>query len=227
MACLNVPRSIVCAIAQKNDSRPTSARSSRHAGWATQDGSSGIARDATIIDRIVNDTMTMVTTITTIAIMAAVDADSDKQNANATIKKKHADERGKRREGNDCRATSTKKTWVQRDERRRNEKSGCDDHERRLRDEAHAINNLWTSSDNKSCDNDKKTVAREEEKSKDNDEHDSFAVAMAPPAKKAKTTHRDVSRNPRKVVESNDDFDAFLAKMASLLGDRGNDPLPI
>jgi hypothetical protein len=45
-----------------------------------------------------------------------------------------------------------------------------------------------TSSDDKSHNNDKKTVASGKEKSKDNDEHDNFAMAMAPPAKKAKTT---------------------------------------
>jgi hypothetical protein len=133
----NVPRSIVCAIARKIDSRATSARSARRAGRATRDASSGIARDATIIDCIVDDTTT---TVTTIAIVAAVDADSDKRNENATIKKKSdrvaTDERGKRREGNDRRATTSKKTWARRDERRRDEKSGRDDQGRRLRDEA-------------------------------------------------------------------------------------------
>ncbi len=75
MARLNVPRSIVCAIVQKNDLRATSARSARRAGQATQDAISGIVHNATIIDHIVNDTTTMVTMIETIAIMAAVDAD--------------------------------------------------------------------------------------------------------------------------------------------------------
>jgi hypothetical protein len=95
MARSNVPRSIVCAIAQKNDSQATSARSARCAGRATRDASSGIMRDVTIIDCIVNNTMMMVTTIATIPIVTAVDADSDKRNANATIKKKrlHGDRR--------------------------------------------------------------------------------------------------------------------------------------
>jgi hypothetical protein len=77
-----------------------------------------------------------------------------------------------------------------------------------------------TSSNDESRINDKKTVARGEEKSKDDDEHDNFAMAMAPPAKKAKTTRCVVPRKPRKVIESDDNFDAFLAKRASLLGNR-------
>jgi hypothetical protein len=77
-----------------------------------------------------------------------------------------------------------------------------------------------TSSDDESRNNDEKTVASGKEKSKDNNEHDNFAMAMAPPAKKAKTTRRVVPRKLRKVTESNDNFDAFLAKTASLLGDR-------
>jgi hypothetical protein len=48
-----------------------------------------------------------------------------------------------------------------------------------------------------------------EEKSKDDDEHDNIAVGMALPAKKSKTTRHIVSRKPRKVVESDDNFDAF------------------
>jgi hypothetical protein len=117
--------------------------------------------------------------------------------------------------------------WARRDERQRDEKSGHDDRERRLRDEAHAIDNQWMSSDDESCDNDEKIVASEEEKSEDDDEHDNFAVAMAPPAKKAKTTRHVVSQKPCKVVESVDNFDAFLAKTASLLGNHGDDPLAI
>ncbi len=78
----------------------TSARSERRAGWATQDASSRIVRDATIIDCIVNDTRTTLTKIATITIVAAVDADSDERNANATIKA--MDECGKRCEGDDC-----------------------------------------------------------------------------------------------------------------------------
>jgi hypothetical protein len=187
-------------------------------------------RDTTIIDCIVDDTTTTVTTIAMVAIVTAVDADSDEQNANATIKKKSnrvaTDERGKHREGDDRRATTSKKTWVRRDERQRNEKSGRDDRERCLRDKAHAIDNQWTSSDDESRINDEKMVASKEEKSEDEDE-DNFAMAMAPPAKKAKTTRCVVSQKPRKVVESDDDFDAFLAETASLLGDRGDDPLAI
>ncbi len=76
-----------------------------------------------------------------------------------------------------------------------------------------------TSSDNESRNNDKKTVVSSKEKSKDDNEHDIFAMAMAPPAKKAKTTRRVVSQKPRKVDKSNDNFDAFLAKTVSLLGD--------
>jgi hypothetical protein len=66
-----------------------------------------------------------------------------------------------------------------------------------------------------------------DKESRDNDEHDNFAVAMVPPAKKAKTTRCVVSRKPRKVVKSDNDFDALLAKTASLLGNRGNNPLAI
>ncbi len=79
---------IICAIVQINDLQVTSARSARRAGWATQDASSRIAHNAMIIDRIVNDTTTTVMTIATIAIVTAVDADSDERNANAIIKKK-------------------------------------------------------------------------------------------------------------------------------------------
>ncbi len=64
--------------------------------------------------------MTTETTIAMIAIVAAVDADSDERNANTTIKKSDrvaTDERGKRRKGDDHQATTSKKTWVQRDER--------------------------------------------------------------------------------------------------------------
>jgi hypothetical protein len=68
------------------------------------------------------------------------------------------------------------------------------------------------SSDDESRDNDKKTVASEEEKSEDDNKHDNFAVAMAPPAKKARMTRRVVFRKPRKVVESDDNFDAFLTR---------------
>jgi hypothetical protein len=57
MARSNVPRSIICAIARKNDSRATSARSARRAGRATRDASSGIARDTTIIKSIVSSTI--------------------------------------------------------------------------------------------------------------------------------------------------------------------------
>jgi hypothetical protein len=95
MARSNMPRSIVCAIARKNDSQGTSARKERRAGWATQDASSGIACNATIIDHIVEDTTTMVTTIATVAIMTAVDANLDERSAIATIKKKQS--RGNRR----------------------------------------------------------------------------------------------------------------------------------
>jgi hypothetical protein len=137
------------------------------------------------------------------------------------------DERGKRHKGNDCRATTSKKMWARRDERQRNKKSGPDNRERLLCNKVHAIDNQWASSDDKSHDNGKKTVASEEEKSKEDNEHDNFAMAMAPPAKKAKTTRCVISRKPRKVVESGDDFDAFLAEMASLLGNCGNDPLAI
>jgi hypothetical protein len=72
-----------------------------------------------------------------------------------------------------------------------------DDRERRLRDEAHAIDHRWTSSDDGSRDDDKKTVASEGE-NEDEDDHDNFAVAMSPPAKKAKKSHRVVSKETRK-----------------------------
>ncbi len=131
----------------------------------------------------------MVMTIATIAIVAAVDADSDERNANATIKKGDhvaTDKRGKHRKVDNRQATTSKKTWAQRNKRRCTKKSGCDDHERRLRNKAHAIDNRWMSSNNESRDNNKKMVASEEEKSEDNNKHDNFAVAMAPPAKKQK-----------------------------------------
>jgi hypothetical protein len=76
------------------------------------------------------------------------------------------------------------------------------------------------SSNEESRNNDEKTVASKEEKSEDDDEHDNFAVAMAPSTKKAKMTRCVVPRKPRKVVKPDDNFDAFLAKTASLLGNR-------
>ena len=57
-------------------------------------------------------------------------------------------------------------------------------------------------------------------KIKDDNEQENFAMAMALPAKKAKTTCRIIPQKPREVVESDDNFDAFLAKRASLLGNR-------
>ncbi len=69
MARLNVPRSIDCAIAQKNNSRATSATNARRAGRDTHTASSGSADDATTIGCIVNATTAM---IATIAIMATV-----------------------------------------------------------------------------------------------------------------------------------------------------------
>jgi hypothetical protein len=76
------------------------------------------------------------------------------------------DKRGKRHEGDDRRATTLKKMWAQRDERRRGKKSGRNDRERRLCNKAHAINNRWTSSDNESRDNDKKRSQAKKKKAR-------------------------------------------------------------
>jgi hypothetical protein len=69
-------------------------------------------------------------------------------------------------------------------------------------------------------------VASADGKSKDNDK-DNFAVAMAPPSKKAKTTCCIVPRKARKVVKSNDKDTALFAKLERLLADKGGDPLAI
>ena len=62
-------------------------------------------------------------------------------------------EREKCRECDDRRATTlSKKPRARRNERRRGGKVGCDNHEWRLCDEAHANNDRWRSSDNDSRD---------------------------------------------------------------------------
>jgi hypothetical protein len=65
---------------------------------------------------------------------------------------------------------TSKKLWAQRNKHQREERVGRDDRELRLRDEAHAINHRWTSSDDGSRNDDKKMAASEGE-SKDEDNH--------------------------------------------------------
>jgi hypothetical protein len=86
---------------------------------------------------------------------------------------------------------------VQRNERQCKERVGRDNRKQQLRDEAHTIDYRWTSSNDGSCDDEKKTVASEGE-SEDKGDHDNFAVAMSPPTKKAKKSHRVVSKETRK-----------------------------
>ncbi len=74
-------------------------------------------------------------------------------------------------------------------------------------------------------DDENNTVASEGETSREDDNHDSFDGAMAPPAKRAKKSQGDVvascqTRKTRKVIESDDDEDdALLAEMDELLKD--------
>ena len=74
----------------------------------------------------------------------------------------------------------------------------------------------------------------EDDPSRDGDNEDNYAVAMAPPAKRAKT-HGDgsVPRRVRKVIaESNDDNEAddngaFMEEMGELLKEGNDNPLAI
>jgi hypothetical protein len=131
-------------------------------------------------------------------------------------------ERKKRREGDDRQATTSKKPWARRNECWREERVGCDDRERRPRNEAHAINHRWMSNDDKSRDDDKKTVVSE-----DDNKDDYFVVAMAPPAKKATTNHRVVPKKARKVVEPTTKMQPFFAESKKLLDGKSGNPLAI
>jgi hypothetical protein len=84
-----------------------------------------------------------------------------------------------RREGNERRVTTSKKPWARRDEHRREERVDRDDREQRLRDEAHAIDHRWTSSDDGSRDDDKKTVASEGESEDEDDTTGSDHIVVA------------------------------------------------
>jgi hypothetical protein len=98
------------------------------------------------------------------------------------------------------------------------------------------IDPRYPSMSDRESDNKHDTVASKEEASfRDSDDRDdnedNFAVAMAPPAKRAKkSTGGAVPRKTRKVIKSNDNKDnainnddALLAEMGELL--KENDPL--
>ncbi len=167
-----------------------------------------IARGDERRDDNVNDTTMMPMMIATIVIVATnLDA------KDATIRKKATAWR-RANAGSAARATSVEQ------QRQKIREHNATSVNTRKRSVATIASNgcATTSSNDKSRNNDKKTAVRGEEKSKDVNEHDNFAMAMAPPTKKAKTTRRVVPQKPRKVVKSDDNFDAFLAKMASFLG---------
>ena len=84
----------------------------------------------------------------------------------------------KRREGNDCRAMTSKKTWARRKEHRHKEKVGRDDRKQWLCKEAHAIDHHWRNSNDESHDDDKMVA------SKDDGKDNNFVMAIAPLAKK-------------------------------------------
>jgi hypothetical protein len=176
-------------------------------------GAASIARGDERRDDIVDDTMMTPMTIATIVIMAAVAANLNAKDA--TIRKKvTAWQRANA--GSAARAMSV-------DQRRQKirERNATSVNTRKRSVATIASNGCaTTSSDEESRNNDKKTVASGEEKRKDDNKHDNFAMVMAPPAKKAKTTRCVVPRKPRKVVESDDNLDAFFAETASLLSDR-------
>ena len=74
----------------------------------------------------------------------------------------------------------------------------------------------------------------EDDPSRDGDDEDNYAVAMAPPAKRAKTRDDDsVPRRVRKVIAESDDDgesdgdDAFMASMDELLKGFDVDPLDV
>jgi len=105
-------------------------------------------------------------------------------------------------------------------------------------DDAHLIDGRYQSmSDRDSADDGGDTPSLSEgddDPSRDGDDEDNYAVAMAPPAKRART--RDDNRVPRRVckviAESDDDGesdgdDAFMASMDELLKGVDVDPLDI
>jgi hypothetical protein len=98
------------------------------------------------------------------------------------------------------------------------------------------IDPRYPSMSDRESDDEHDTVARKGEASScdgDDRDEDNFAVAMAPPAKRAKKSAGGaIPRKTRKVIESDDDEDnaiddddALLAKMGELL--KGNDPLAL
>jgi hypothetical protein len=126
-------------------------------------------------DDIVNDTTMTLMTIASIVIVAAVAANLDAKDA--TIRKK-ATTWQRANAGSAARATS-----VEQRRQKIHERNATSVNTRKRLVATIASNGCaTTSSDDESRNNDKKTVASGEEKSKDNDEHDNFAMAMALPA---------------------------------------------
>ncbi len=123
---------------------------------------------------------------------------------------------GRRRRGNDRRADAPEKAWDQREYRCRDGKSGPDPRRNRagsVPDDAHMIDPRYPLMSNRESDDKHNTVASEgEASSRDSDDRDdnedNFAVAMAPPAKRAKKSAGGaVPRKTRKVIESDDNKD--------------------
>ncbi len=146
-------------------------------------GAASIAQGDERRDNIINNTIMTPMTIATIVIVAAVAANLDAKDA--TIRKKATAWRWANA-GSTARVTSVE----QRRPKIRERGATSVNTRKRLVVTIASNGCTRTSSDDKSRNNDKKTVASGKEKSKDADEHDNFAMVMAPPAKKAKTTRR-------------------------------------
>ena len=88
--------------------------------------------------------------------------------------------------------------WQQRPKNHGYKKGGGDEREERLCDEAHAINNRWTSSnDDSRRDDGDKTTASDDGMSVSEAGDDKFVVATALPTKKRKFHCRFVPRKAR------------------------------
>ena len=131
-----------------------------------------------------------------------------------------------------------KKASKQHPFKRRDGKSGPDPHRNRaasVPDNAHLIDGRYPSLSDWDSANDGGNTplpSKGEDSSHDGDDEDNYAMAMAPPAKRAKTSgNGSVHRRARKVIaKSNDDDDAkvdnaFMAEVNEML--KGSNVYPL
>ncbi len=135
----------------------------------------------------------------------------------------------------------TRKASASRPFKRRDGKSGPDPRRNRaalVPDDAHLIDGRYQSmSDQDSADDGGDTPSLsegEDDPSRDGNDEDNYAVAMAPPAKRTKTRGNNrAPRRARKVIAKSDDDgesdgdNAFMASMDELLKGVGVDPLDV